>query len=170
MPRSMEDFVATRVAAGETDVRIAVPVFLPGYSAIGTVSTEDDQIATSLLATLYSIPNQLFRIVKRTIDKSRKPNQSVHEAAKHRNFEVVFTGTEVHYCPASPLLANARPPTATRSLAEVSVVFETVANAMSHLTIDTDVWHVHPEYAGDVRWELRRIAEQGPAYDISFES
>lgn len=169
MPRSMKDFIETREAGGATDIRVNVPVFLPGYSPIGNVSTDGD-VASGLLATLYSIPNQLYRVIRRTMDRSRNPDQSVLQAAKFRNFEVVFTSIEVQYCPASPLLSKAQPAVATLPLSETAVVFHTVANEMSELTIATDLWHVHPEYAGDVRWELRRIADEHPDYTITFES
>ena len=166
----MQDFIETREAGGATDIRVNVPVLLPGYSAIGKFSPDQDQIATSVLATLYSIPNQMYRVARRSVDKLRKPDQSVHDAARFRNFEVVVTSKEVWYCPASPLLSKAQPPTVTLALSETAVSFQTVTDAMSELTIAGDVWHVHPEYAGDVRWALRRIADENPSYDITFDS
>ncbi len=166
----MKDFIESREAGGASDIRVDVPVFLPGYSAIGKRSADEDTLAPSVLATLYSIPNQFVRVVRRRVNKARNPDESVYKAAELRNFEVVFTSTEVQFCPASPLLSKAEPPVSTLPLAETTVHFETRADAMSDLTIDGEVWHVHPEYAGDVRWALRRIADDYPEYNFTFGS
>jgi len=83
--------------------------------------------------------------------------------------EIVITDTEILYAPTSPLLLKAYPPRGREAISGTSLRFETVTGGqMSKLMVGTNLWNVHPEYAGDVRWGLRRLADDFPEYDISF--
>ena len=163
----MKDFVDARQGTVPGEVRIDVPVFLPGYAAFGKFKGDPaDNFA--IVATLYSIPSQLFRVPMRTINRFLKPNQLVYERAKLRNFEIVMTNSEIFYSPASPLLLKTYDPVSSQPISSTAINFHTVEDDFSQLAIGAELWHIHPEYAGDVRWALRRIANENPDYDISF--
>ena len=168
MTRSMKDFVEARQGTVPGNVQIDVPVFLPGYAAIGKFGADPSETIPGIVATLYSIPSQLYRVPMRTINKFLKPNQPVYQRAKLRNFEIVITETEIHYCPASPMLLKTYDPVHSEPISATAINFHTVEEQMSQLAVGESVWHVHPEYAGDVRWALRRIANENPDYAISF--
>ncbi len=164
----MKDFVAARQETVDAKVRINVPVLLPGHGVIGTFGSDPNQQFSGLLVTAYAIPMQPLRMLRRTINKVVKPNQPVYEQAKLRNFEIVVTSDEIHYCPTSPVLLKTYAPVETIPLDRTPIHFETVQSAMSKLTVGDEVWNVHPEYEGDVRWELRRLKDDEPRYDITF--
>lgn len=168
MTRSMKDYVDARQESVEGDLRADVPVFLPGYSAIGKFAADPGQPLSGCLATAYSIPAQMFRVAARSVRRLTKPNEPVYKQAALRNFEIAITDTEILYCPASPLLLRVYPPVERLALSDVQVRFETIENQMSRLIIGSEVWHVHPHYTGDVRWALRRISDEFPDYEMSF--
>ena len=71
-----------RCSAGtvQGDVRIDVPVLLPGYAVFGKFKGDPaDNFA--IVATIYSIPSQLFRVPMRTINRFLKPKQRVYDRA-----------------------------------------------------------------------------------------
>lgn len=163
----MKDFVDARQGTVQGDVRIDVPVLLPGYAVFGKFKGDPaDNFA--IVATIYSIPSQLFRVPMRTINRFLKPKQRVYDRAKLQNFEIVMTESEIHYSPLSPLLLKTYEPVFSEPIAGTAINFHTVEDGMSQLAIGADIWNVAPEYAGDVRWALRRIANENPDYKISF--
>lgn len=164
----MKDFVDRRREATGVEVRLDVPVFLPGYAAIGKFGADPSETFSGLVATVYSIPSQIYRVTRRTFHRFASPNRSVYKQASLRNFEIAMTDSEILYCPTSPLMLKAYPPVFTEPLSGVSISFETVTDKMSKLKIRDDLWHVHPAYAGDARWALRRIADDNPEYNITF--
>ncbi len=168
MTRLMKDYVDTRRETTGLDIRLDIPVLLPGYSAIGKFNADPTQTISGLVATAYSIPSQIYRVTMRTFRKLTSPNRSVYEQASLRNFEIAMTDSEILYCPTSPLMLKAYPAVFTEPISGTSINFETVDDQMSKLTIGDDLWHVHPAYAGDARWALRRIADENPEFDISF--
>lgn len=168
MTRLMKSFVDARREATGVDVRVDVPVFLPGYAAIGKFGADPSETFSGLVATVYSIPSQIYRVTTRNVLKVTSPDRTVYQQASLRNFEIAMTDSEILYCPTSPLMLKAYEPTFTEPIAGTSINFETVTNKMSKLRIGDDLWHVHPAYAGDVRWALRRIADDNPSYDITF--
>ncbi len=168
MTRMMADFVEKRREATGVDVRLNVPVFLPGYAAIGKFGADPTETFSGLVATAYSIPSQIYRVTRRTIHKLTSPNRSVYKQASLRNFEIAMTATDILYCPTSPLMLKAYPPVFTEPLSATSINFDTMGDQMSRLKIGDELWHVHPAYAGDARWALRRIADENPAFAITF--
>ena len=169
MPRSMKDFIDARQPTVEDKIRVDVPVLLPGYSALGKFGGGDaSERFSGIMATLYSIPIQPYRMIMRTINKVLRPTQPVYDQAKLRNLELVVTDTEIIYAPTSPLLLKTYKPCGRQAIADTAIAFETVEDGFSKLTIGQNLWHVHPEYAGDVRWGLRRLSDDYPDYNISF--
>ncbi len=168
MTRSMQDFVDARTESLGTNVWVDVPVVLPGYGAIGKYGSEPDQPVGGLMVALATLVLQPYRMITRTVKKVASPNSSVYQRAQHRNYEVAITDDEVLFCPASPLLLRTYEPENRLALDTTSIHFESVQVKMSKLTIGGDVWHVHPEYVGDVRWALRKLKQDYPGYDITF--
>lgn len=164
----MKDFIDARQETIDDKVRLNVPVLRPGLGVIGKFGAEAGQRFSGFLITLYSIPAQPLRMLRRTINRVIKPQQPIYEQAELRNIEIVVTDNEILYCPASPLLLRTYTPLFTEEIADTSINFETVTDEMSKLTVGSNVWNVHPEYAGDVRWALRRLADDNPSYSITF--
>ena len=164
----MKDFVEARSEALGENVRVNVPVFLPGYGAIGKFGAEPDKPVAGIVVALSSLVLQPYRIVTRLLKNAAKPNSRVYERAAKRNYEIVITDIEVLYSPASPLLLKNYDIVERAPLGKTSLHFESVQVKMSKLTVGNDVWHIHPEYVGDVRWALRRLAEDYPSYDVTF--
>ena len=164
----MKDFVDARQETVDETVRVNVPILLPGRGVIGSFGADPEEQVSGVVVTLYCIPMQPLRILRRTINKFVKPAEPISSQATLRNFEVVITDTKILYCPASPLMVKTYPPKGREAIADTTLHFESMGTKMSKLTIGSHVWHVHPEYAGDVRWALRRLADDYPSYDISF--
>lgn len=164
MARSMQDFVDSRKEALGEDVRVDVPVFLPGHGAIGKFGAKPDEPVPGIVMALASIVLQPMRMITRMV----KRGKGVYERASLRNYEVVITNAEVAFSPASPLLLKSYAVEERMPLESTPIHFESVQVKMSKLTVGTNVWHVHPEYVGDVRWALRRLAEENPSFDITF--
>ena len=168
MTRSMQDFVESRTEALGEKVRIDVPIFLPGHGAIGKFGAEPDKPVAGIVMALSSLVLQPYRMISRTVKNAAKPNTRVYERAALRNYEVVITDIEVLYCPASPLLLKNYDVAERQPLGQTPLHFESVQKKMSKLTVGSDVWHIHPEYVGDVRWALRKLLEDFPSYDVTF--
>lgn len=160
----MKDFVDSRKEAQGEDVRVNVPVFLPGHGAIGKFGAKPTEPVPGIVMALASLVLQPTRMLTRLV----KRGKTVYERASLRNYEVVFTTTEVGFSPASPLLLKSYDIEERSPLASTPIHFESVQLHMSKLTIGTNVWDVHPEYVGDVRWALRRLSDDYPSYDITF--
>ena len=165
----MKDFIDARQETIGDTVRINVPVLRPGLGVIGKFGAEANQRFSGLLITLYSIPAQPIRILRRTINRVIKPRQPIYDQAQLRNLEIVVTDNEILYCPASPLLLKTYKPITSEALDDTPINFETLTDEHSKLTVGSNVWNVHPEYAGDVRWGLRRLADDRPEYAITFQ-